>query len=405
MRAYWPWMASMPPCSTAKRRGTPEKRGSVQSTVESVTRVWLLRHGASTFNVEGRYQGCCDAPELTREGRIAARLSGERLRPARITTVISSPLRRAFETAQAVRGIFHEQTPRVPFETDVRLREVELPTWEGLPYDEVKQEFPAQFSAWRLRPYDLRMPSPSGEDEFPVRSLYERVRLFWKDVLANYAGESVLLVTHGGTARALITTALGLGVDYFQRLQQSNCGISRLSVSMATGRAKLELLNDTAHLGDALLKLKEGRTGVRLLLIPAGGNSAEDDLHLSGIFERVTVARVLIVDSARPAAALSIFRGRSAAQSVSEESLERSLKEIRQTATGETLCQVALVAPADFLRRFLERYLGLPGSEAGSLELSRCGITSIHCPGNGAPPVLQGMNLFESELNLAGVCV
>src|SRR5260370_38402026 len=62
------------------------------------TQVWLLRHGASTFNAQHRCQGCNDEPELTPLGREGACLSGERLSSEGIETVISSPLRRALAT-------------------------------------------------------------------------------------------------------------------------------------------------------------------------------------------------------------------------------------------------------------------------------------------------------------------
>lgn len=373
----------------------------MRSTSEGVTRVILLRHGASTFNVEGRYQGCCDESVLTQEGRTAAWLSGKRLSSEGIAAVISSPLQRAAETAHEVRSIFQESRQGVSFETDVRLREVELTAWEGLPYNRVKQEFPAQLTAWRLHPSDLRMPSPSEEDAFPVRNLYRRIESFWTDLLAAYTGKSVLLVTHGGTARAMVTSALGLGIDYFQRFQQSNCGISCLSVPLTTGCAKLELLNDTAHLSKALPKLKQGRTGVRLLLITADSDDAEDYLDLSCILERVAIDQTLILSPTRPAA-LSVFGGHSGTQQVAEAWLERNLKDILETATGKTLSQAALVAPADFVRQFLERYLGLPRTTRRFLDVSGSAVTAIHWPGNGAPAVLQGMNLFERKTHLTG---
>jgi len=374
----------------------------MRSTSEGVTRAFLLRHGTSTFNVEGRYQGCSDQSLLTQEGRTGARLSGERLKSEGIAVIISSPLQRAVETAREVRAMLQQSGDAVPFVTDARLREVDLSAWEGLSYDRVKQEFPAQLSAWRLQPSELRMPLPSGEDAFPVRNLYSRAESFWKDLIVAYAGKSVLLVTHGGTARAMVTSVLGLGIEHFQRVQQSNCGISCLSVPRAASRARLELLNDTTHLTKALPKLKEGRTGVRLLLVTADSDDAEDYLELSCILKRVAIDRALILSHAR-SSSLLFFGARSGVEQVSESWLERNLQGILEKAmAGQALSQVVLVAPANSVRRFLERCLGLPRTVRGAVNLKGVGVTAIHWPGSAAPPVLQGMNLFEKRNPLGG---
>ena len=97
------------------------------STPETV--IWLIRHSSSTFNLQGRCQGCCDLPELTDEGRYAARLSGERLRNAEIEAIIFSPLRRAAQTAFEIAEALRPSTRNIRMKPDPRLREIELPEW------------------------------------------------------------------------------------------------------------------------------------------------------------------------------------------------------------------------------------------------------------------------------------
>lgn len=370
-------------------------------TSEGVTRVIILRHGASTFNVEGRYQGCCDDSVLTEEGRAAALLSGERLYSEGIAALISSPLQRAVETARAVLAIFQQSGLRIPIETDVRLREVELGAWECMAYDKVKKRFPDQFQAWSLHPSNLRMALPSGEDTYPVRNLYSRVNSFWKDLLLRDSGKSVLLITHGGTARAMITSAMGFGIDHFQRFQQSNCGMSCLSVSADSGRAKLDLLNDTTHLRKSLPKLKEGRTGVRLILIAGDSERPADYVDLFHILARVPIDDKFILGLARPATQ-AVLGGGTEAQQISENELERWLEQVLKTANGAPVSQAAVVAPSDFVRPFLERHLDMTRVQGDFLKVSGSGITVIHWPCNGMPPVLQGMNLFGNKNHLTG---
>ncbi len=329
-------------------------------------------------------------------------MSGERLKSEGIAAVISSPLQRAVETAHEVRAVLEQSRNGVSLVTDTRLREVDLPAWEGLHYDTVKQEFPAELLAWRLNPSELRMPLPSGQDMFPVRNLYRRTESFWKDLVDAYAGKAVLLVTHGGTARAIVTSALGVGIDHFQRVQLSNCGISCITVRRPTGRTKLELLNDTSHLAVVPPKLKEGRTGGRLLLITTDSDDAEDYLGLYCALERVAIDRMLVLSSVR-SAALSVFSGYCGLERVSESWLERNLQSILEAAmAGQALSQVVVMARTNVGRRLLECSLGLPRGVGRSLDLKRAGMNAIHWPGNGVPPVFQGMNLFERKNHLTG---
>src|SRR5258706_4897225 len=218
----------------------------------SETQVWLLRHGASTFNAQHRCQGSCDEPELTPEGREQACLSAERLSSEGIEAVISSPLRRASDTAEHLLKAIGAQDRKITFETDARLREIELHQWEGLPLEEIPRRFPEQFLAWRSRPGELQMQSASAEVQYPVRNLYYRARLFWNDLLATCAGKSVLLVTHSVTARALIASALGIGTEHFYSFQHSNCCVIRLYFSPDYSQASLEILKYITYLGHLL---------------------------------------------------------------------------------------------------------------------------------------------------------
>ena len=367
------------------------------------TRVWLLRHGTSSFNVQRRCQGCCDNSELTPQGREAARISGERLSTAGIEAVISSPLRRATDTAEEVLKGIGAGDRKINFETDARLREIELHQWEGLPLEEIPRRFPEQFLAWRSRPGDLQMQSVSGEVQYPVRNLYHRARLFWNDLLATCAGKSVLLVAHSGTARALIASALGLGTEHFHSFQQSNCGVSRLCFSPDSTQSRLELLNDTTHLGKQLPKLKEGRRGTRLLFIPVTDGNLAEIGQFAAVLEGVAIDKLLVAGPIARLAAVRIFqRSADSCRAISAHAVERNVSEALQRDSGE-LCHVAIVGPPPTLRRVLQHQLGFSDSAAESMELNRLGITSVHHPGNGVPPVLQAVNMFESIPSAVGV--
>ena len=357
----------------------------------SETQVWVLRHGASTFNAQHRCQGSCDEPELTSQGREAASLSAERLSSQRIEVIITSPLRRALDTAEHLLKAIGAQDRKITFETDARLREIDLYQWEGLPLEEIARRFPKEYRDWRLRPGEFRMQLANNEVQYPVRSLYDRARLFWNYLLTAYPGKSILLVSHGGTIRALIASALGLDGVHFHSFQQSNCGVSRLRFPSDSQRARLDFLNDTAHLGERLPKLKEGRHGLRLLLIPVSDPNRADIERLAAALEGILIDKFLVVGST----ARNVARQLNSCQMVSEATADTVVDQVFHYDSGDQLQQVAVLGPLAVLRHTLRQQLGISDAAAESLDLRPFEITSMHRPGKDAPPVLQTVNMLK----------
>jgi len=222
------------------------------------TRFILIRHGQSDFNLQRRIQGCSDEPRLTHRGRSTADQAAEYLLRAGVTRIISSPLRRAFEFAGRIRfGLATDLDLR----PDARLREVDLPRWEGMEISSVERNQPEVYRSWREQPDCFEV----GPGMKPVPELYARAASFWCDAAGQFAGETVLLVTHSGTIRALVSTALGIPPARFHSIQQSNGGLTILDFSPEG--FTLVSLNSTGYLGEGLPKLKAGKTGVRVLLL------------------------------------------------------------------------------------------------------------------------------------------
>jgi probable phosphoglycerate mutase len=369
----------------------------------SETQVWLLRHGASTFNAQHRCQGSCDEPELTPRGREEACLSAERLSSEGIEAVISSPLRRASDTAWHLLKTIRAQDRKITFETDARLREIDLYEWEGLPLEEISRRFAEQYRVWRLRPDEFRRQLANNEVQYPVRSLYDRVRLFWNYLLTAYAGKSILLVSHGGTIRALIASALGLGAVHFHSFQQSNCGVSRLHFRSDSQQARLDLLNDTAHLGERLPKLKEGRCGVRLLLMPVSDPNHADIGRLAAALEGIAIDNFIVVGSTARSVASQLFACPFDSGRVSEATADSIVDQVLHYDSGDQLRHVAILGPLAVLRHTLRQQLGISDTAAEFLDLRPLEITSVHRPGNEAPPVLQTVNMLNAKPYLVSV--
>jgi len=238
------------------------------------TRVILVRHGESQFNVERRIQGHFDQSKLTDRGREDAGKVGVALADLCFDAVYSSPLQRAKETADLiVAGL--KQPPRQPLQTTDLLKEINLVQWEGLLFTEVEAQFPAEYHNWHKAPQRMKMVTTDAEGQatefYPVPALFDQAKDFWKAVLPRHAGQTILIVAHSGINRALIGTVIGLTPQQYHTLYQSNCGISVLNFAGGWGdRVQLESLNLTAHLGETLPKAKKGSQGPRLLLVRHG---------------------------------------------------------------------------------------------------------------------------------------
>jgi phosphoserine phosphatase len=196
---------------------------------------------------------------------------GKALRDLRFDVAYSSPLQRAQQTMGL---ILAELAVRPELHLTPDLREISLPLWEGLTFQEVEDNYPELYRCWRDRPHELVMPidTPEGtQDFYPVIALYEQAQRFWQTILPQHLGQTILVVAHSGINRCLISAAMNLGVKGYKALHQSNCGISILNFAGDFGEpVQLESINLTAHLGEALPKMSKGQKGPRFLLVRHG---------------------------------------------------------------------------------------------------------------------------------------
>jgi broad specificity phosphatase PhoE len=146
-----------------------------------MTTLLLVRHGETDWNRDGRYQGWADPP-LNETGREQARLLAEQLRAIPFDAAYSSDLRRAHETAELVAA-----PHGVPVVVDPGLREIDVGSWSGLTRAEVLERFP-----------DFTRPDGESREAHGARVLAAAERIARANV-----DRRVLVVTHGGTLRAL----------------------------------------------------------------------------------------------------------------------------------------------------------------------------------------------------------
>lgn len=199
----------------------------------------LLRHGETALTPQKRFSGSGGTdPELSPAGRRqAAAVAGALAARGTVQAVVSSPLRRCRETAQAVADRLG-----LPVIVEDGLRETDFGAWEGLTFAEVRERFPDDLQAW----LDSPKAAPTGGGE-SFAAVTRRVSAARDRLLSAYAGRTVLLVTHVTPVKTLVRLALGAPPESLFKMELSAASLSAVAY-YADGNASVRLLNDTSHL-------------------------------------------------------------------------------------------------------------------------------------------------------------
>ncbi len=198
----------------------------------------LLRHGATAHTAEKRFSGAGGAdPELSSEGEAQARrAAAEVATRGPVDAVVSSPLRRARQTADLVAGALGVQVREVE-----GLRECAFGRWEGLTFAEVQEGWPDELTAWLS---DTAVAPPGGESFDAVAARVRRAR---DQLLARHAGRTVLAVTHVTPIKLIVREALAAPLSALYRMELSPASLTEVEW-YAEGAASLRHFNDDAHL-------------------------------------------------------------------------------------------------------------------------------------------------------------
>ncbi|QDY76529.1 bifunctional RNase H/acid phosphatase [Streptomyces qinzhouensis] len=199
----------------------------------------LLRHGETALTPEKRFSGSGGGdPVLSPAGQrqaeaVAAALAAR----GTVQEIVSSPLKRCRETAEAVAA-------RLGLDVRIEdgLRETDFGAWEGLTFAEVQQRYPEDLAAW----LSSAKAAPTGGGE-SFTAVSRRVAAARDRLLGRSAGRTVLLVTHVTPIKTLVRLALGAPPESLFRMELSAAAVSAVAY-YADGNASVRLLNDTSHL-------------------------------------------------------------------------------------------------------------------------------------------------------------
>ena len=229
--------------------GNPVKRVSTSSTTrepsEKPKRGWspdqptttlvLVRHGATSHTVDKRFSSGLGGsnPGLTDEGRAQVRATADWLAPLAdgIDVVVSSPVKRTHESAEILGARLEK-----PVLTDDGLAEMEFGTWDGLTFAEIQESYPDELDRW-LGSLD---EAPGGGESFRV--VEKRVLGSLERLLSEYAGQSVLAVSHVTPIKMLVAHALNAPLEAVYRMEMAPASVTVLSF-FADGHASLRMFN------------------------------------------------------------------------------------------------------------------------------------------------------------------
>lgn len=207
----------------------------MKELIEIELEIVLVRHGETDWNREQLFRGRANV-ELNANGREQAALLAERLKGLEITAVYSSPLRRALETARIIAA---------PHSLEVGVAEglidIDYGRWQGLPRQQVIEEYPELYRRWQEEPHRVRFPEGEGLEDVRERALAEL-----KKILRAYPQGRVILVAHRVVNKILICAMLELDNSHFWRVRQDTCAFT--TFEYRDGEFILTGHNDAHHL-------------------------------------------------------------------------------------------------------------------------------------------------------------
>lgn len=201
--------------------------------------IFLVRHGQTDANIDRRYQGGKDA-SLSAVGRNNMTLLAESFVPRPPARVISSPLRRAMESATILCGKFGVRA--ISERKD--LHEFLYGVWEGMTEDDVQKYRMSEYAQWKSAPVITAIPNAEH-----INNAYNRCREVWEyyDSEIRSWGGSIVSVAHDIVNRLIICNALDLPPNYIWRFKQTNASVTVLAIKQSYD-GKLRMLNHSPYM-------------------------------------------------------------------------------------------------------------------------------------------------------------
>jgi len=200
-----------------------------------MTRTYLVRHGQTAWNKEEIFRGRTDVP-LNETGLREAQLAGEYFREMEIHAIYSSPLLRAWETAQKIADVQRLEVRSLQGIIDMCFGE-----WEGQSLKDVQEKDGQRFQQWKNEPHLVKIPGGETLDE--VR---DRAMAVLEKTIKSHSGKTLLFVSHRVVNKVILCSILGLDNSHFWQIGQESTAINL--IQHREGKYVLSLLNEACHL-------------------------------------------------------------------------------------------------------------------------------------------------------------
>jgi len=199
-----------------------------------MTHILLIRHAVNDFVKTGKLAGRTPGVHLNEDGKAQAEALGRRLADAKIHQIISSPLDRTQETAQAVA----QHHPHLQIQTNEEIGEVDYGDWQGAKINSLRRR-----KMWDvIQEYPTRAYFPNGEAmrDVQVRAVNEIERL-----TRAFPSDTITIFSHADLIKMVVAHYLGMHLDVFQRIVISPASIT--GIMLGHSRPFVTTVNDTAH--------------------------------------------------------------------------------------------------------------------------------------------------------------
>jgi len=200
-----------------------------------MTSIYLVRHGQTAWNKEEIFRGRSDVP-LNETGLREASSAAEYFRGMEVQAIYSSPLSRAWQTAQKISEVVRREI--TPLEG---INDMSFGKWEGQPLRDVQKNHNEMYRQWIEAPHLLKIPGGESLDEVRTRAMAAL-----EEVIRSHPQKTLILVSHRVINKVLICGILGLDNSHFWQIGQDTTAINL--IRYRNGTYALSLLNESCHL-------------------------------------------------------------------------------------------------------------------------------------------------------------
>lgn len=173
-----------------------------------MTRLILIRHGRTDYNLKERYCGFTDIG-INNIGKMQARRIKKKLEGLKVDMIFCSDLKRSWQTARIIFGNIKYRIVKKS-----NLREINFGIWEGLNFQQILKQYHYTFEKWLKDPFSVNIPQGEKMEHFMRRIKKELKNMVKKDV-----NNTVAIVGHSGVMRVILNTYLGIKKNNFWKTE------------------------------------------------------------------------------------------------------------------------------------------------------------------------------------------